>query len=335
MNGTTSCPYCETRFKVNEVQMSLHQGMVRCGHCLQAFDARPNFLPEASLEANPQLSLPMGEIPPTSAAEPVTADTPEVALSAGIPAEIPAEIPMEIVAPPATIEPPVDGADSSHNAQTAPESATTIDATPDSVTPLTESPLPMEAAVESSEPSPEIAHTPADEPDFLQPEHSLATMRRWPWISGLLVLVLLLVAQLLYGYRIMLAARVPALKPALAGYCQLLACQIPLPRHSERMSIESSGLDADSAQPERITLSALIRNRADYTQAYPTLALTLNDDQDRPLARRLFPPKEYLLAPAQVASGLTAGQEVNIKLALQSREMKASGYRLELFYSPD
>jgi len=56
MSGTTLCPHCGIRFKVSRSQLEAHQGMVRCGHCLQAFDTHPNFAPE---EIDPQLVLPI------------------------------------------------------------------------------------------------------------------------------------------------------------------------------------------------------------------------------------------------------------------------------------
>ncbi len=55
MQGTTVCPHCNTRFKISKEQLEAHHGMVRCGHCLQAFDTLPNFAPD-------QLDLPL-ELP--------------------------------------------------------------------------------------------------------------------------------------------------------------------------------------------------------------------------------------------------------------------------------
>ncbi len=55
MQGTTVCPHCNTRFKITKVQLEAHHGMVRCGHCMQSFDALTNFAPD-------QLDLPL-ELP--------------------------------------------------------------------------------------------------------------------------------------------------------------------------------------------------------------------------------------------------------------------------------
>lgn len=36
----TRCPHCDTRFRVTDEQLSVANGKVRCGHCMEVFDAR-------------------------------------------------------------------------------------------------------------------------------------------------------------------------------------------------------------------------------------------------------------------------------------------------------
>jgi predicted Zn finger-like uncharacterized protein len=40
MTYTTQCPACQTRFKVTDAQLSVADGLVRCGRCAHVFDAR-------------------------------------------------------------------------------------------------------------------------------------------------------------------------------------------------------------------------------------------------------------------------------------------------------
>jgi hypothetical protein len=143
---------------------------------------------------------------------------------------------------------------------------------------------------------------------------------------------MLLVAQSAYFFRISLAEHLPAIKPALVEYCHMLGCSVPLPKKAELMSIESSSLDADPEHENQITLNALLRNRASYTLAFPALALTLNDNQDKPLARRLFQPTEYLPADENEKTGFPGNHEINIKLPLHTGDLRPVGYRLEFFY---
>jgi predicted Zn finger-like uncharacterized protein len=155
----------------------------------------------------------------------------------------------------------------------------------------------------------------------------------WQWMIGILLLLLALLAQSAYFFRVDLATRLPALKPALVGYCKLLDCTVPLPQQTELLSIESSGLEADPENEDQIILNALLRNRALFAQAFPSLELTLNDTQDQPIARRVFRPVDYLPPSENEKTGLLPNQEINLKLHLNTSSLKPVGYRLMLVSS--
>lgn len=154
----------------------------------------------------------------------------------------------------------------------------------------------------------------------------------WVWGMGALLLTTLLLAQAAYFFRIELAARLPGLKPALTSYCLLLKCSIPLPNKADLMSIESSDLEADTANTHVIILNAILRNRAPYPQAYPSLELTLTDITDKALARRIFRPVEYLESGVDEKQGILPSREISIKLTLDTTDLQPTGYQLLLFY---
>jgi predicted Zn finger-like uncharacterized protein len=156
--------------------------------------------------------------------------------------------------------------------------------------------------------------------------------RRGPWVAGIMLLLLLFFAQALFHFRNDIALLVPESKPLLKDACAMLGCSISLPRRSELMSIESSDLQADGANPNVVVLTATLRNRAAFAQAHPALELTLTDSQDLPLARRVLQAVDYLDAAPDNDSGFAAGAERPIKLTLQLADIKATGYRLYLFY---
>jgi predicted Zn finger-like uncharacterized protein len=157
--------------------------------------------------------------------------------------------------------------------------------------------------------------------------------RSWPWIVGSLLFLLLGLAQVLYFFRVDIAAQLPGLKPALSNYCELLKCTIPLPEKVEMMSIESSDLEADALQSNIVNLTALLHNRAEFTLAYPKLELSLTDIQDRVVARRVFIPSEYLKAGEDPKLGLSSNREISIQIHLDTFDLKPSGYKLFLFYA--
>lgn len=154
----------------------------------------------------------------------------------------------------------------------------------------------------------------------------------WPWAIASTILLLLLLAQAVYFFRVDLAARLPNLKPVLAGYCQMLGCSVPLPQHADLVGIESSDLEVVPAHEDQIILNALLRNRASYTQEFPNLELTLTDSLDQPLARRVFLSNEYLPPLEKQSAGLFPNYEVTIRLPLNTTDLRPMGYRLVLFY---
>jgi hypothetical protein len=154
-----------------------------------------------------------------------------------------------------------------------------------------------------------------------------------PWAVASALLLLLLLGQAVYLFRVELAAHLPGLKPALVAACTKMHCEVPLPRNIDLISIESSNLEMDPAQPGIITLSVTLRNMASYAQSYPNLELTLTDFNDSPVGRRLLLPGEYLKDAADEKNGLAANRESSIRLAIDASGLKSAGYRLFLAYS--
>jgi predicted Zn finger-like uncharacterized protein len=154
------------------------------------------------------------------------------------------------------------------------------------------------------------------------------------WGFATLVALLVLLGQGAYRYRTELAVLAPASRPALEAACGTLGCSIPLPRRPDLIGIESSDLQADGKRENVIVLNAVLRNRAPFPQDYPSLELTLTDDADRPVVRRVLRPADYLDAARskQVAAGIAPGAEASFRLSLDASRARATGYRLYLFF---
>jgi len=154
--------------------------------------------------------------------------------------------------------------------------------------------------------------------------------RLW-WPASVLALLVLAV-QGAYRYRGELALALPQAKPLIQGVCAQLGCDVPLPRRVEMLSIESSDLQADNVTPSVMVLTATLRNRAAFTQALPALELSLTNPQDQTVARRVLMPREYVPKNARTESGFSAGGEMQVRVYIEAAALKASGYRLYLFY---
>ena len=160
--------------------------------------------------------------------------------------------------------------------------------------------------------------------------------RRWPWIAGLLILLVLAAGQLLYIFRVELAVLAPELRPALLAGCEQLGCTLPRPQKAELIGIESSDLTpteaTGAAGASRLLLTATLKNRAPFDQEYPHLELTLTDTQDTALLKKVLAPTEYLPADQDAATGFAANAEIAVRLPLEISGLPAVGYRLYLFY---
>ena len=156
--------------------------------------------------------------------------------------------------------------------------------------------------------------------------------RGFPWWSllGVLSAGVALAAQGAWFYRNQLGALYPQTKPALERACAELGCKLEAPVDAQSISIESSDLQADTANRAVLVLSAVLRNRAPFAQGLPLLELALTDALDAPLARRVLKPSEY--APGPASASIAAGSEFQFRMFIDAGQLKANGYRLYAFY---
>jgi len=162
------------------------------------------------------------------------------------------------------------------------------------------------------------------------PKPAGAARARFSW-AALVVLACVLAAQIAYHFRGDISLAFPAVKPYVLELCADLGCDLPLPRRSDLMSIESSDLQADTINPNVMVLSATLRNRAPYAQLPPALELTLTDPQGLPVARRVLAATDYL-ARGATQDLFPASTEISVKVFFDASAVKATGYRLYLFY---
>ncbi len=155
---------------------------------------------------------------------------------------------------------------------------------------------------------------------------------RWPFVLASLLLVLALVGQIVFRFRSEIAVTSPSLRPMLEAISGAFDSSLPLPRHIELMSIETSDLQTDPAHGDLLILNATLRNRANYVQAYPSLELSLTDTQDAAIARRVFSPGEYLSPKIPADQPFAANADVAVRLWIEVKEISAAGYRLYVFY---
>jgi predicted Zn finger-like uncharacterized protein len=167
-------------------------------------------------------------------------------------------------------------------------------------------------------------------PQFLA-EAQVSPPRTWLWVLLSIVALAALGAQL-YRHRSDAIARIPELRPALEAACRVAGCAVPLPRRPELLRIVSSDMH-DDPNRQVFVLNALLRNLGRFPQQYPDLELALTDG-GKVLARRVLRPAEYLdarVAPRLIENGIEAGGEEALRVHVDARALRATGYELCIY----
>lgn len=185
--------------------------------------------------------------------------------------------------------------------------------------------------------SPAIAAAaPAEEPAFVRatrekPQRSFSIV----FGGGSVVLLLLAAIQLAIVFRAEVLTRWPGSRPALVQLCSVFACSLGWPTRPDQLAVIGSELQQIPGT-DVLELTAVIRNRAPFTQALPALEVTLSDTQNRPVARKVFGPADYLAAAGEprtrLDEGLGAGADMTIRLHFEARGLQPAGFLVYPFY---
>ncbi|MCE2999964.1 MAG: DUF3426 domain-containing protein [Betaproteobacteria bacterium] len=317
---TTRCAHCHTVFRVTAKQLRSRAGRVRCGRCLRVFDALAGLEPDPSAAVVVPATTATPSLPPHPAA--VQESAPEAVISAqarveggadaaiaATPATTPTDCVEAVALPAAENQMPEATAQSgSLPGETVHEEAhlTGVDAAP--ATPYA-----------ATDDNPFIAAAPARAPEPRRRVYALASV----------LLVLLLAGQAVYAYRGELAARHVLAREWVSAACEMAGCAVEMPQRPRQVMIEGSDLQViDPARPERIQLTATLRNHAAHAVGFPALDLVLTNANDHTLARRIFLPADYLPANIDRSAGLATQAEMTVRLALDAGGVGASGFRL-------
>ncbi|MFP5406711.1 MAG: DUF3426 domain-containing protein, partial [Gammaproteobacteria bacterium] len=149
-------------------------------------------------------------------------------------------------------------------------------------------------------------------------------------LAAAAVLLAAIPLQLAIGNRDWLAARFPALEPAIRSLVTPLGLDLDRPRSLASLSIQSFELAA-SGQPGVFSATAILRNDASHAVRWPSMLLTLTDAAEGVLVRRIIDPRDYL-GPAADATGLRAHSERQVRLALEGEGLEPARYSVALFY---
>lgn len=330
----TLCPECQTTFRVTPDQLKARAGKVRCGQCQTVFNALDSLIEET-------VSIVQDAVPTTAPVE-RTVPTPD-------------SIPAAETGPESKAD--IDAAENL-SAKQAPDSALSVLLEPPAHSDATIEPRVPATRIEPAElPDDALSETEAQElgkatglilpremtevPGYSKwsagvmaaPLHQAPDKpMRWPYVLVATLLSFALLGQIAFRFRGELAVNFPVLRPTLQSLSSALGSSLPLQRRVELVSIESSDLQNDVARGNLLVLSATVRNRAGFPQAFPALELALTDTQDTPIARKVFLPDDYLPTSPPTGQFFAAHSDIGVHLWIEAKDISAAGYRLYVFY---
>ena len=143
-------------------------------------------------------------------------------------------------------------------------------------------------------------------PAFAAARRRARTQRNWPWLLGSAMLVLVLAGQIAWSERASWIDNAQV-RTWLEPLCATLDCNLPLQRNARLLELSSRDIRPHPSVPDALIISATLRNDAKFAQAFPTVAISLSDLDEKRVAMRRFAPREYLNDPLAIDSGLAPG----------------------------
>lgn len=326
----TRCPECSSAFRVLPAQLSARGGRVRCGKCGKVFNGVIHLVQDPQRPEPDEPSPQIGLFEPRkwpAAAPSATSDRSErggadAGTPGGTPPQVDAAAPAVPMAPAVSVVPTVSVVPAVSAVPVAPR------------VPVMPVAAPVSAAPEAMDAAYTALAARADAqalPEFLA-ERPVPREFRLVWGLLSLIAIAVLAGQTVFHFRTEVAALFPEARPHLEIACEMLECELRLPRRAELLSIESSDLQADSSRANVLVLNAVLRNRAPFPQEFPSLELTLNNERDEAVVRRVLSPTDYLAGRRAAPGGIAPGAEESLRLYLEAAKVRATGYRLYLFF---
>lgn len=127
--------------------------------------------------------------------------------------------------------------------------------------------------------------------DEAQPQRPLG----WAWTLGSVALLLVFAGQAVHHWREPLS-RHPTLGPGVVSLYAALGLPFEPQLHVEAYTVTQGRVDA-ATTVGALRVSAVITNRTNTAQPQPLLQVTLEDRYGAPIGRRVFRPNEYSNAP--------------------------------------
>ncbi len=287
----TRCQHCHTWFRIGADALREGGGKVRCGHCLEVFNALYALRED----------LPAGEVEHLSADLKTQTEHSDDGIVRWAAMEASLQLPSLEVAVPlpdsgVVIEPPLGDLNS------------------------------VDTAGLDSSPEPEASPMPdVLKADLHRLEHAARARRKrvWALVSAVLLL-LVLVGQYAWFAPEDMARRYPAARPWLERFCAQAACVLSTRRDLEKIIVLGRDVRVHPRFEGALLVTAALSNTANFEQAWPRLEFLLFNVNGQTIASRVFEPGEYL--DTDISGDMPSAIPVQVGLELLATEEAAVSF---------
>ena len=333
----TVCPKCALTLVVTAADLRIAQGYVRCGRCLNVFNAlarlsedRPGATPTPTDVTDTGVPP---EAPPEAPAESpapaplaVAASAPEAAGEIEIELDAGSVFVTSVRAPAA----PAEAAEHETKVYEPGPSAPLASASQPAPAATAAAPSPQELEPSSpAEPADaQQTNTPQERPESAFEVASTARRGGRAWTLGAGALAIALVLQVVNHYRDTFAADSTLMGPLSAVY-SVLGVKIAPRWNIHAYDVRQLGASVTGATAGEIIVRASVKNSATRAQPLPLLRVTLQDRFGNRIAARDVPPGDYLPASVAPSSLLAAGSRVDATMTFVDPGPQAVGFEID------
>ena len=333
----TVCPKCALTLVVTAADLRVAQGYVRCGRCLNVFNALARLSEERP--AAPESPDPAATQPPSQTAAlsippapPAAEDTGEIEIeldsgSVLVTSSRAPSTPAATAQSETSVEEPEPAPPAATESQPAPAA---IVVTEPSAQPTWAALLPADAGSASPVEAPQTqqTNTPQQPPESA---FELATKRPragLAWTLGAGALTIALALQIVNHYRDALAAN-PSLTGPLSAVYSALGVKLAPRWNIHAYDVRQLGASVAGAAAGEIVVRASVKNSAGRAQPLPLLRVTLQDRFGNRIAARDVPPGDYLPSSAAPGALLAAGDRVDATMVFVDPGPQAVGFEID------
>lgn len=298
----TRCPHCRVAFHITLPQLVAAGGKVRCGICLDVFDASENAYTPASNQGLPAEDVNQEELDRSLTHDP-DPEQEQQEQEQGLSDQI---LVLEI---------------GTNDAPHVDQDSALTQANSDKLIDNQQSYHYQQLDdIYKTLPEPDLISSAPPEPG------GSALIRRSVYLL-ILVAIGLLVIQLLF-YTSADLSRKDGYRPILQIVCGVLGCPITQQRNIKLIATDALVIQSHPTNKSALKVDVVLTNRASFPQAFPGLQIQFEDLKGKTVVRHTFRPAEYLQGELAELSVMTPEISYRIRMNILAPDKSAISYAL-------